>query len=58
MKNLLENYDNQFLDKRDVIVRVYVIGCTNLFPMDRGSDSDPYIQISMGKKKVNNRERY
>ena len=40
------------------IVRVYIIDAFNLSSRDNGSDSDPYLVVSMGGKVYNERDRY
>ncbi|TNV72912.1 hypothetical protein FGO68_gene3417 [Halteria grandinella] len=40
------------------IVRVYIIDAFNLSSRDNGSDSDPYLVVSMGNKVYNERDRY
>ena len=41
-----------------VIVRVYIIEAFGLPPKDCGSDSDPYVVLKLGKRKIEDRENY
>uniref|UniRef100_H2Z081 C2 domain-containing protein n=1 Tax=Ciona savignyi TaxID=51511 RepID=H2Z081_CIOSA len=41
-----------------VLVRVYIIRATDLHPTDPNGKSDPYIVISLGENKVNDKENY
>mmetsp|Transcript_10569 Transcript_10569/g.9138 ORF Transcript_10569/g.9138 Transcript_10569/m.9138 type:complete len:253 (-) Transcript_10569:792-1550(-) len=40
--------DRQFLDRNEVIVRLYVIKCEGLNSKDETSNSDPYLKIKFG----------
>ena len=40
------------------IVRVYIIDAFNLSSRDNGSDSDPYLVVSMGNRVYNLRNEY
>ncbi|KAL8566026.1 hypothetical protein ACOMHN_062755 [Nucella lapillus] len=42
----------------DCVVRVYVVSCTNLQANDPSGLADPYIEVVLGKKKMNNRDSY
>ena len=48
--------DKEFIDKTQIIVRVYVLTGSSLPQMDDDSLSDPFIEITLGneKKNVNN----
>ncbi len=39
-------------------MRVYVIEAFGLPPKDNGSDSDPYLVLKLGGKKIKDREDY
>ncbi|XP_076803747.1 otoferlin-like isoform X4 [Clavelina lepadiformis] len=41
-----------------VLVRVYVIRATDLHPTDPNGKADPYVVISLGNNKVNDKENY
>ncbi len=45
-------YDSYFIQKREVMIRVYVCTAEGLPSMDKGSYSDPYLQLRLGKNKV------
>ncbi|GAB6022296.1 hypothetical protein CHUAL_006419 [Chamberlinius hualienensis] len=45
-------------DPIHVLVRVYVIKANDLHPMDINGKADPYLIISLGSKKVNDKENY
>ena len=45
-------YDRYFIQKREVMIRVYVCTAEGLPSMDKGSYSDPYLQMRLGKNKV------
>lgn len=47
------NFDQEFIDKTQVIVRVYIINAVSLPQMDDNSLSDPYIEVKLGKEKKN-----
>ena len=44
--------DTEFLEKTEVLVRVYVLNATNLPQMDADSASDPYLKIILGNKTI------
>lgn len=46
------------LNKTKTIVRLYVVCAYDLAKRDIGSDSDPYLQITLGNKVVNERDFY
>jgi len=45
-------------DPIHVLVRAYVIRATDLHPADPNGKADPYIVISLGQNKVNDKENY
>jgi len=45
----LEFSDDEFLRRRDVVVRLYVIDAEGLPDKDDDSNSDPYIVVKFGK---------
>lgn len=47
------NFDKEFIDKTQVIVRVYIINAVSLPQMDDDSLSDPYIEVKLGNEKKN-----
>ena len=36
-------------------MRIYIIGAYGLLPKDSGSDSDPFLVLKLGKKKIDDR---
>lgn len=50
--------DEEFLKRRDVIVRLYVIEAEGLPDRDDDSNSDPYLVIQLGDTKFNVRANY
>ena len=46
-------YDSHFIQKREVMIRVYICTAEGLPSMDKGSYSDPYVQMRLGKNRVN-----
>lgn len=46
------------LGKSRCIVRLYVISAYDLSSRDNGSDSDPYLSITLGNKNIHEREFY
>jgi hypothetical protein len=40
------------------VVKVYILEAYNLEKTDSFSDSDPYLIVSMGKSKFNERDNY
>ena len=48
----------QLLIPTKCLVRVYVIEAFGLPPKDTGSDSDPYLVLKLGSKKIKDRENY
>lgn len=46
------------LNKTKTIVRLYVISAYDLAKRDIGSDSDPYLRITLGNKVVDERDFY
>lgn len=47
----LEFSDEEFLQKRDVTVRLYIIQADGLPAKDDDSNSDPYVVVKLGKTK-------
>ncbi|EDV23443.1 uncharacterized protein TRIADDRAFT_27805, partial [Trichoplax adhaerens] len=41
-----------------VLVRIYIIKANNLHPTDINGKADPYLIVSLGKTKINDRENY
>ena len=50
MKNLPSN------SLEECIIRVYIIRAIDLQPTDSNGKSDPYIEIELGKTKIDNRD--
>lgn len=46
------------LNKTKTIVRLYVVSAYDLAKRDIGSDSDPYLKITLGNKIINERDEY
>ena len=46
-------FDKEFIDKTQVIVRVYIINAASLPQMDDDSLSDPYIEVKLGNETKN-----
>ncbi|XP_035263929.1 fer-1-like protein 6 isoform X2 [Anguilla anguilla] len=42
----------------NVLVRVYIVSATNLFPADSDGKSDPYIVLKLGKMEIKDRDNY
>lgn len=42
----------------NVLVRVYVVRCLNLHPMDPNGKADPYLICSLGKKVYKDKDKY
>ena len=53
-----ETLKRLLLGKNKCIVRLYVISAYDLSSRDNGSDSDPYLKISLGNKVYNERDNY
>ena len=49
----LEFSDNEFLQRREVTVRLYMIDAVGLMDKDADSNSDPYCVLKLGKKIYN-----
>ena len=49
----LEFSDEEFLKKRDVTVRVYVLEAEGLPDKDADSNSDPYLYLKLGDEHIN-----
>lgn len=45
-------------DPVHVLVRVYVVKATALHPADLNGKADPYIFLSLGRTKINDKENY
>ena len=53
-----DTFKRLLLNKTKTIVRLYVISAYDLAKRDIGSDSDPYLKITLGNKVVNERDVY
>lgn len=53
-----EHLKRLLLGKNRCIVRLYVVSAYDLSSRDNGSDSDPYLCITLGNKTVNERDSY
>lgn len=63
LKTLVECYSNDMIKRlliaeRKCVVRVYVLKAINLASRDNGSDSDPYIEVTLGQKSYSDRDEY
>ncbi|XP_071169318.1 myoferlin-like isoform X13 [Mytilus edulis] len=45
-------------DPEECTIRIYVINASDLQPADSNGKADPYIEIELGKKKINDRDDY
>ncbi|KAH9524694.1 hypothetical protein Btru_027538 [Bulinus truncatus] len=45
-------------DPEECIVRVYVVSAVDLQPNDPNGLADPYVEVELGKKKMNTRDNY
>ena len=50
--------ENDFMIKKKVIIRVYVLKIDNLAHVDSDSASDPYIKIRLGDNVIDDQENY
>lgn len=50
--NLPENINH------DMVIRIYIVRACDLQALDSDGKSDPYVSLSAGKKKVNDRKNY
>ncbi len=41
-----------------VMVRVYIVRATDLHPTDPNGKADPYVVVSLGSNKINDKENY
>lgn len=41
-----------------VLVRVYIVKATDLHPMDMNGKADPYIVLSLGTKRISDKDNY
>ena len=51
---LMENLPSSSLE--ECIVRVYIVRALDLQPTDSNGKSDPYIEIELGKTRIDNRD--
>ena len=49
----LEFSDDEFLRRRDVVVRLYIIEAEGLNDLDEDSNSDPYLIVKLGRVEYN-----
>lgn len=45
-------------DPIHVLVRVYIVKCTDLHPMDLNGKADPYVVLQLGGKRISDKENY
>lgn len=45
-------------DPIHVLVRVYIVKATDLHPMDMNGKADPYIVLTLGSKKISDKNKY
>mmetsp|Transcript_269 Transcript_269/g.246 ORF Transcript_269/g.246 Transcript_269/m.246 type:complete len:154 (+) Transcript_269:1201-1662(+) len=50
--------DDEFLRRTEVVVRVYILEAEGLASKDEDSNSDPYLIVSLGNKKYNEKSLY
>lgn len=53
-----DDISRRILIKQDCLVRIYMIDAFGLTPKDRGSMSDPYLKLKLGKKLIDERDHY
>ncbi|CAH2274837.1 myoferlin isoform X2 [Pelobates cultripes] len=51
-------YDIPDNSPQECLLRIYIVRGLDLSPRDRNGLCDPYVQISVGKRKMDNRENY
>jgi hypothetical protein len=56
--NAADSLKRLLLGKNKCIVRLYVLSAYDLSSRDSGSESDPYLKITMGNKTYDDRENY
>ena len=64
MREQEDSGDNPHVDLKAILapraysVRVYIMDCFNVQPMDSNGTSDPYLTLSLGKKYISDRKNY
>uniref|UniRef100_A0A3P8SXK6 Myoferlin n=1 Tax=Amphiprion percula TaxID=161767 RepID=A0A3P8SXK6_AMPPE len=45
-------------EPQECLVRIYVVRCIDLQPKDRNGKCDPYVKITLGRKRLDDRDNY